>query len=246
VKSEDFSNIAPQYRRFRPQYPGQLFAYLAALAPARTLAWDCATGNGQAAVGLSRHFERVHATDVSDEQIAHSIAAPNVTYAVASAEASGLTEASVDLVSVAQALHWLPFEAFFAEARRVLRSGGVLAAWTYHLPAITPEIDAIVSDSYWNDVRPYFGPEIQYVDDKYVTLPFPGDDIATPEFAADASWRHDDLVGFMRTWSGRQRYMAAHGSDPIDPVLAPLADAWGDPAARRTVRWTIYVRATRM
>jgi ubiquinone/menaquinone biosynthesis C-methylase UbiE len=246
VKSEDFSKIAPQYARFRPLYPEALFAYLASLAPARLLAWDCATGNGQAAIGLAQYFERVHATDVSDQQIANAMPMANVTYHVAPAESSTLDAGTVDLITVGQALHWLPFDAFFAEARRVLRPSGVLAAWTYHLPMITPEVDAVVSDHYWNIVRPYFGPEIQYVDEKYATLPFPGEDIETPEFATNASWMLDDLVGFMRTWSGRQRFMEAHGRDPIDDVLSPLADAWGDADQPLEIAWKIYVRATRL
>src|SRR5690606_4114436 len=66
---DHFSQIAASYAQYRPQYPPTLYAYLAQNAPGRALAWDCATGNGQAALGLAAYFDQVIATDASAEQI---------------------------------------------------------------------------------------------------------------------------------------------------------------------------------
>ena len=110
---DHFSHASDDYRRWRPGYPDELFAWLAAMAPSRAVAWDCATGSGQAAGGLAAHFARVVATDASAAQVAEAEAFGRVEYRVAPAEDSGLPDASVDLVTVAQALHWFEFERFF-------------------------------------------------------------------------------------------------------------------------------------
>mgnify|MGYP001287933640 CR=1 FL=1 len=101
MPEDHFSRQAFSYARVRPRYPAALFAHLAALAPATGCAWDCATGNGQAAVGLAEHFDLVHATDLSAEQIAHAAVHPRVRYHVAPAEASGLPDGCADVVTVA-------------------------------------------------------------------------------------------------------------------------------------------------
>ena len=51
-----FSGHAAEYALYRPHYPKELFQYLASLAPNRDAAWDCATGNGQAAEMLAEYF----------------------------------------------------------------------------------------------------------------------------------------------------------------------------------------------
>ena len=118
---DHFSGVAGAYAEFRPRYPDALFDWLAEAAPSRELAWDCATGNGQAAVALARVFTRVVATDASAEQVQAATPHPRVEYRVGPAEESGLTSDSADAVTVAQALHWFDRPSFYAEASRVLR-----------------------------------------------------------------------------------------------------------------------------
>jgi ubiquinone/menaquinone biosynthesis C-methylase UbiE len=121
---DHFSKQAADYAIFRPSYPQELFAYLGSIAPSRGLAWDCGTGNGQAAVGLTSVFDRVIATDASAKQIANAHPHKRVDYRVARAEESGLESANVDLILIAQALHWFDLDRFYAEARRVLKPDG--------------------------------------------------------------------------------------------------------------------------
>src|SRR5216110_2684818 len=123
---DHFSGQAVEYAKFRPHYPGELFEYLTSISPRHELAWDCATGNGQAAVGLARHFDSVIATDASAQQIASAELNDRISYRVAPAEASGIDSASVDLTLAAQALHWFDIDRFFREAKRVSRKNGVL------------------------------------------------------------------------------------------------------------------------
>lgn len=242
---DHFSAQAADYTRYRPGYPEELFAWLAAQAPARDAAWDCGTGSGQAALGLAPLFARVIATDPSARQIAHAAPHPRIEYRVAPAEASGIDAASVDLVTVAQAIHWFDLDRFFAEARRVLRPGGVIAAWTYTLLDVEAGIDELVSDYYRNVVGPFWPPERKMVDDRYRSLPFPFDAIAAPAFDIRTEWSLDDLLGYLGTWSATQAYVKATGSNPLAELSRRLAPLWPDPGQRKTLRWPLHLRVGR-
>ena len=84
---DHFASAATDYAAFRPRYPAALFAALAECAPGRHLAWDCATGSGQAAIGLAEHFEQVVATDASAAQLSAALAHARVRYREAPADA---------------------------------------------------------------------------------------------------------------------------------------------------------------
>jgi SAM-dependent methyltransferase len=132
-----FSEHAAEYARFRPSYPHALFERLASECGRRHRAWDCATGNGQAAIPMTHIFQEVVATDASEDQIAHATAHTRITYNVAPAESSGLEDGSVDLICCAQAAHWLDLTRFYEEVRRVAAPKAVIALITYALPRIS-------------------------------------------------------------------------------------------------------------
>lgn len=244
--ADHFSAAADAYARHRPGYPPALFDALAARCARTERAWDCATGSGQAAVALADRFDAVVATDASAQQVAHAAAHPRVTYRVAPAEASGLDVGSVDLVAVAQALHWFDRAAFFAEARRVLRPGGVLAAWTYGLCRVTPDVDALVEAFYRDTLGPYWPAERRLVEARYAPVAFPFDTpLRLPAFAMTAAWRPGDLLGYLGTWSATRRYREATGTDPLEPLARRLADRWPDDEAR-LVRWALSVHVGRV
>ena len=241
---DHFSTHAAAYARARPTYPRALFAWLAALAPARRMAWDAGTGSGQAAVALAAHFDAVVATDPSARQIASAVRHPRVTYAVALAESSGLASGSCDLVTVAQALHWFDVPRFWDEVRRVLRPGGVVAAWTYARLHAAPAIEAVV-DALDATVGPWWPPERAHVDAGYATLPFPFARVPFDAPPMTARWTRDALLDYLRTWSAVRRWSAAHGRDPVADIEAPLAQAWGS-AARRTIRFPLSILVGRV
>jgi len=242
---DHFSSLARDYARYRPRYPEALFAWLAAAAPARALAWDCGTGNGQAAVGLARHFARVLATDASAEQIAQAEPHAGVEFRVAPAEQAPLAAGTCDLITVAQAVHWFDLEAFYAEAARVLKPAGVLAVWTYHLPASTPAVDAVVAEYYGEVLGGYWPERFHYVHDRYETLPFPLVPLSVPAFDMLAEWTLDQLGGFLMSWSAGQRYLERHGQHPLGRVWERLAAAWGAPSQARVARFPLIVKAGR-
>lgn len=241
---DHFSGHADDYARFRPRYPRELFAYLAGITPEQDCAWDCATGNGQAAVTVAEFFQHVVATDASEKQIANGMPHERVIYRVAKAEQSGLPDASVTLVTVAQALHWFDRDAFFAEGERVLKPGGVMAVWTYHLFKVSPEIDRLVEMFYRDTVGPYWDFERGLVDTGYRTIDFPFEELSSPDFCMEAQWSLDDVLGYLRTWSATKGFIAARGFDPVLSVSTELRSAWGRSNTRQIV-WPLSVRIGR-
>ena len=242
---DHFSSQAPDYARYRPDYPAELFTWLAGIAPSLGTAWDCGTGSGQAAVGLAAHFARVIATDPSASQLAQAAVHPGIEYRCAPAEVSLLDTASADLVTVAQAIHWFDLDLFYAEARRVLKPGGVIAVWTYTLLDVEAGIDELVSDYYRNVVGPYWPPERRMVDDRYRSLPFPFDPVAAPPFEIRTEWSRDDLLGYLGTWSASRAYLKAKGIDPLVDLGRRLVALWPDPEMQKTLRWPLHLRVGR-
>jgi SAM-dependent methyltransferase len=162
---------------------------------------------------------------------------------VAHADRSGLESSSADVVTVAQALHWLDRDAFFSEARRVLGPGGVIAVWCYSLLEIDDRVDALVRSFYEETVGPYWLQDRRLVDVGYRDLDFPFDEFELPPLTIERDLTLDQLGAYLRTWSATQRYVQDRGDDPVAPLIAELARLWGDPTAVRPARWPLAVRA---
>jgi SAM-dependent methyltransferase len=241
---DHFSKQAAGYAKFRPRYPQELFDYLGSIAPSRQLAWDCGTGNGQAAVGLASVFDHVIAIDGSEKQIANAQSHGRVEYRVAPAENSGIGSETIDLIMVAQALHWFDLDRFYAEARRVLKTDGVLAASAYNLLHIEPAVDAIVNRYYHEVVGPFWPPERELVE-QFANISFPFDEIDAPQFEMTVRWNLDHLLGYLRTWSSTQRFIEAKGSNPLEQIMDELRSAWGKREQTRSVTWPLIVRVAR-
>ena len=240
-----FATVAAAYASFRPRYPVALYDWLASVAPGRDRVWDCACGSGQATLDLARRFGRVDATDISEEQLALAPRDPRAHYAVAAAEASGLPARSFDLVCVAQALHWFDTARFYAEARRVLRPMGVLAAWSYggcHLDAAVGE-DSL-QRFYSGVVGPYWPAGRHHVDNGYRELGFPEPRLEPPALTMALDWTLAELAGYVRSWSATARYLSSVGRDPVLALEAELAPLWGAPGTRHRVRWPLHVHAS--
>jgi len=237
-----FSGHAAEYAKFRPRYPDELFECLTSISPRHELAWDCATGNGQAAMGLARHFNSVIATDASAQQIESAESNDRVSYRVAPAEASGLDSASVDLILVAQALHWFDIDRFFTEAKRVLKDDGVLAISSYKVLEITPEIDVIIWKFYRETTGPFWPLERDLVETDYKNIQLPFPELTHRQFEMRTQWNLIQLLGYLRTWSATQRFIAARGFDPLDPLLEELGTVWKNPEEVREIKWPLHLR----
>lgn len=242
---DHFSGHASLYAKYRPDYPAELYSYLATLPPQRECALDCATGSGQAAVGLAQHFSQVIGTDGSVAQLQNAQAHERVRYVANMAEQPAFRDHCIDLVVAAQAAHWFEHERFYGQVRRILRPGGALAIWTCGLASISPQIDAVVRDFYSRGVGDYWPPERRYVESAYRTLPFPMQEIVAPSFELNLQWDLDALMGYLSTWSAVQRYTKARGTDPLPVLRLQLAPHWNPGSELRSVVWPLHLRVGR-
>lgn len=240
---DHFSDASAQYAEFRPAYPGKLFSWLSSQCTGHDLAWDCATGSGQAAAGLARHFREVIATDASAEQITHAGGPGNVRFLVASAELSGLENRSADLITVAQAVHWFDLQAFYAEVHRVLRPGGMIALWGYGRLVLPGRLDEPLANFYSEVIGKYWPPERTLIDDGYRSLDFPFNEIHTPEFFIEVEWNLPRLLAYLSTWSAVKRYEADNGHSPLPGLESSLARHWQEPNQPLLLKWPLFVRA---
>lgn len=245
-----FSKQSKEYASSRPAYPKALFEFIASLVDERNLAWDCATGNGQAAVALADYFRQVVASDISAKQIENAQQKSNVAYRIFPAEKAPLEDGSVDLITVAQAIHWFDFDKFYSEARRVLRKGGVIAAWAYGLHEISPAVDKIVHYLYEDVLGDRYWPkERKYVEDRYETIPFPFEQIPAPQFQIRLEWSLSELTNYLYTWSSVQRFIEKNGYDPVKEIRGSFEDAWGgkdQAGVKKAVTWPLYVKVGRV
>ncbi len=238
---DNFSQQASVYARYRPGYPPALFEYILGFVKEKNIAWDCGTGNGQSAGFLSGHFKKVIATDISQKQIDNAFKAPNIFYATENAESTGIAAESIDLVTVAQAIHWFDFNKFYAEVNRVAKPGAVIAVWTYSLLRISKEIDSIISDYHFKTLEKFWDDERKYVDEKYAGIPFPFQEIQTPDFHIELNWSLEDLNGYFNTWSALQKFIAANSFSPVDALIQKIKLHWGS-ETKRKICFPVHLR----
>ncbi|MES2678980.1 MAG: class I SAM-dependent methyltransferase [Bacteroidota bacterium] len=242
---DNFSQQSDLYVKYRPHYPQGLYAYLASLTLHRELAWDCGTGNGQAATGLATFYKRVLATDPSRQQIANCLSCENVHYAIERSENCSLPSDSADLITIANALHWFDFEKFFKEAKRVLKKNGVIAAWAYGPPRISKEVDQVTAHFHNIVLNDYWRPENRLVEQEYRTIPFPFELITSPVFFSEKEMRLEDFIGFLNTWSATQRFINENNYNPIDEILPALTNAWNNDHTKNA-RWHLVLKTGRL
>lgn len=253
-----FSAQSKEYASSRPTYPRALFEFIVSLVDEKNLAWDCATGSGQAAVVLADYFKEVVASDISARQLENAQQKSNITYRIFHAEDTPLEDNSVDLITIAQALHWFDFDRFYSEARRVLRKrkdgktggGGIIAAWAYGLHIISPDVDKVTRQLYEDILGDKYWPaETKYVEDRYETIPFPFEQIPAPEFQIQLSWNLTELVNYFRSWSSVQKFIEKNKYDPVSEILDSLEYAWGGKNKaneKRKVVWPLYVKVSKI
>lgn len=239
---DNFSKQSDTYLKYRPHYPDKLYEHLYEVCAKNELAWDCGTGNGQAAFGLARHFTKIIASDPSEQQIKNAIPLKNVSYKVAAAEQSGLENESVDLISIANALHWFDQTKFFEEAQRVLKPCGILAAWCYGNPKHSSEIDNIIDHLHDDILGSYWLAENRLVEKGYSTIDFPFQELKSPDIKMEKELAFDDLLGVLNSWSATQRYKDKNGSDPVSLIKKDLENVWPDKMQAKLFYWELVVK----
>lgn len=225
---DNFSEGSKEYAQFRPHYPTELFDHLLQLVKEKNTAWDCGTGSGQVAGVLSEYFTKVFATDISAQQLDAAVQRTNISYSIQPAEKTSFDEAQFDLITIAQAIHWFQFDAFYREAKRTLKTGGLIAVIGYGTVQTTGPVGSIMQHFYKNITGPYWDAERHYIDEQYQTIPFPFDEIKMPALQMSYDWSLEQLVGYINTWSAVKHYNKQHGHTALSLIEAELTAAWGN------------------
>ncbi len=243
---DHFSEKASLYASARPRYPQALFDFVAAHAPTHRRAWDCGTGNGQAAVSLARHFQEVLASDPSAEQIAHAHAAERVIYSVQHAEQTDFPDGCFDAICVATALHWFDVDAFLREVQRVAAPGAIFAAWGYHAFTVAPDFDACFKRCIGDVIAPHWAPQVKLLWNEYreVKLPFP--QVPAPPMQIVAEWNLKQMLAYLHTWSALRKCVKEIGAGFLEAGEDALAQAWGPPTRVRQVTMPLHLIAGRV
>ncbi|WP_333820942.1 class I SAM-dependent methyltransferase [Ohtaekwangia sp.] len=236
-----FSGHSKIYAAFRPDYPEAVYQHIMRHVKHKAIAWDCATGNGQVARALAHYFERVEATDISQQQLDNAYPSANIYYKVSAAEQTPFHDHQFDLITVAQALHWFDRDKFYKEVKRVGKPGGILAVWGYALLYIEPAIDDIITNFYSNTVGPFWDDARRLVEQEYKTIEFPFPEITTPKFSIDVTWSLEHLAGYLESWSATQKYIHKHQANPVSAVVESLRKHW-EPAEIKTVSFPVFMR----
>lgn len=219
-----FSKQAASYAKWRPGYPAEFIEYIVSFVQNREAAWDCATGNGQAAVILADYFDEVIATDLSDEQLKFARPHEKVFYKQGTAEKTDFADNTFDLITVAQAYHWFDHKAFCKEANRIAKKGAVVAVWGYDLCRTeNVELNDLIISFYRDVTGPYWDAARRYVDENYRTVYFDFEEIAIERsFSIKMRWSVEDLRGYFNSWSAVQKYISVNDHNPVDEFIEKL------------------------
>ncbi|MFN3404775.1 MAG: class I SAM-dependent methyltransferase [Cytophagaceae bacterium] len=223
---DNFSYQSDKYAQYRPTYPMDLFEYLNSIVSHKRNAWDVGTGNGQFAYELAKTFENVFATDISESQIKNSFQADNIKYSVQPAEKTNFNNNQFDLIVVAQAIHWFDFEKFYEEVRRTANQDAFIFVVGYGRLEISDQIDHVISYFYHNIIGSYWDKERRFIDQNYLTIPFPFTEIEPPKFRIKMYWTLEHLIGYLNTWSAVKHFIKKNGYNPVDEVMQKIERHW--------------------
>ncbi|MFM6925510.1 MAG: class I SAM-dependent methyltransferase [Ferruginibacter sp.] len=224
---DNFSDIAGNYATWRPEYPQELFTYLSSLSTEHNKALDCGTGNGQAAKLLAKIYNEVYATDISESQLKHAVALPNIHYSISAAEKTSFPDKYFDMICAAQAVHWFDHEIFYKEVERILKPNGVLALIGYGLIEVNAGINKLIKALYTDILGAYWDKERKFIDDHYQSLPFPYVETQIPPFQIECKWNFTQFIGYLNTWSALNHYKRKKGINPLDGIIFELQKNWG-------------------
>ncbi|MGZ8537754.1 MAG: class I SAM-dependent methyltransferase [Flavisolibacter sp.] len=241
-----FSGHSKSYAKYRPGYPKELFDYILQFVDKKHKAWDCATGNGQAAVVLADYFQKVEATDISESQIKNAVAKNNIKYHVCPAEHTTFPDHSFDLITVAQAYHWLNWKKFRQEVIRTGKSNAVIAIWTYGLMKTDDEkLKQLIDHFYYDIISSYWDAERKYVDESYETVEFDYKPLPTKDFSINLNWNKEAFLGYLSSWSAVQNYIKQNQLSPLDHIQKDLETMW-DNTTEKKIEFPVFLKLGRV
>ena len=241
-----FSGHSKTYAKYRPGYPKELFDYILQFVDKKDKAWDCATGNGQAAVMLAEHFKKVEATDISEAQIKNAVAKNNIEYQICPAEHTNFPDKSFDLITVAQAYHWLNWKKFRQEVMRTAKPNAVIAIWAYGLINTEDEkINQLIDHFYYEIIGPYWDAERKYVDEAYATVEFDYNLLPTKDFSIKLKWNKEAFLGYLYSWSAVQNYIKQNQVSPLEQFQKEIDVIW-DKTTEKKIEFPVFLKLGRV
>lgn len=241
-----FSIQSKAYAQFRPGYPQKLFDYVLQFVEERKFAWDCATGNGQAAKVLADYFEKVEASDISQSQINNAVRKSNIEYHISPAEQTPFADNSFDLITVAQAYHWINWKKFHDEAKRVGKNNSVIAIWGYNNFSTDDEkLNQLLHHFYYDIIFSYWDAERRHVENNYESVEFDFDLLPAKSFGTDLTYTREHLIGYLQSWSAVQNYIKANNSSPVDLIINNLNSIWKEGGTKR-IHFPIFLKMGRI
>jgi len=243
---DKFSDRSEFYKKYRPTYPQQLYDEILKLTPRRNACWDCGTGNGQVAAEVSKYFNKVYATDISENQIANAEKKENIIYKVERAEETSFQNSQFDLITVAQAIHWFDLDGFFKEAKRVAKNRGILCVLGYSLLRIDKTIDGLIDHFYKEIIGPYWNSDREHVDNEYRSIKFEFEEIKIrKQFSIKVNWTLQEFEGYLNSWSGVHNYMNKNKDNPVVWIMEKLAKHWDENLVKE-LRFPIFMKVGRI
>lgn len=236
-------NAGDEYARYRPTYPREIAPALAELSKEHGCALDVGCGTGQLTELLAPHYSTAVGIDVSHSQVA--AATGDAVYAVADASGLPVREKSVDLITVAQAAHWIDLDRFYHQVRASAVPGAAIALVSYGLCIIDdPEVDRVYQEFYYGDFHDYWDARRIHVETGMRDLPFPFDmlDVSCPDIVCTMGVH--DFVAYLGTWSATANARSDGHGHLLDEFAAHLELVWG--SRQLEVRWPVAVRAGRI
>lgn len=240
---DNFSSNSENYKKYRPQYPQEVYEFIKSNLNSFESAWDCGTGSGQVAGDISKFFEEVKATDISENQLKNAVKKSNIDYSIQPAEETYFKNEQFDLIISAQAVHWFEFKSFYAEVKRCLKPHGKIVIMGYGLFSSNSKTNKVIREFYDGIIGDYWDTERKYLDDNYKTIPFPLEEIVTPHFNQKYTWDIDHLLGYLRTWSAVKHYQIENDQDPVSLIEKRLKMTFGK---RNEVNFPILFRMGKM
>jgi len=221
-----FSKQAESYAQYRPSYPIAMYDDMFSHTSRSKCAWDVATGNGQAAIPLTRKFKSVYANDISTEQLRNAKHKAGVYYFNCPAESTPFEDNLFDCITVAQSLHWLDQELFFAEMERVAKKGAILAIWSYSQPRVDEIIDNLTDSLYFRGLEKFWAPERKIVDNQYRAMLLPYQELLVKKYEHEFTWEREDYLGYLSSWSAVQTAKDITGEDPLREMSGRVLHYW--------------------
>jgi SAM-dependent methyltransferase len=240
VSKNPFISDGAGYAKSRPSYPPVLVETLAKLCDRRETAVDIGCGTGQLSVLLVSAFEQVIALDLSHSQIESASQHDKVTFRQAPAENTQLDDGTADIITVAQAAHWLDLDSFYIEAKRIARPGCILALISYGVPMLEGrELQERFKQFYWTDIHEYWPEERKHVEDGYSSIAFPFEELGFPNLEIELNWSFEEFASYVDTWSAVKRAKQLGDSVRWNAALREIKAVWGSSEIPKRISWPI-------